>query len=187
MNEAIQLILDMAQEGMDAALKHLERELLKIRAGKASTAMLGSVYVDYYGSKTPLSQVSNIGTPDARTLSVQPWEKAKIPAIEKAIREADLGFNPNHNGEVILINIPTLTEDRRKELVKQVKREVEAAKVSVRNARKAANGELKKQLQEGLSKDLSARAEDRVQALTDRYIAKADEISARKEAEITSV
>ena len=129
---------------MTNAVKHLERELLNIRAGKANPTMLSSVKLDYYGSTTPLSQIANISTPDAQTLSVQPWEKDKLQDIEKAIQIANLGFNPMNNGESIIISIPPLTEERRKELVKIAKSEIEDAKISIRNSRKDANNEIKK-------------------------------------------
>ena len=121
MNEDIQFILDSAKENMDNAISHLEKELVKIRAGRASPSMLSSGMVDYYGSQTPLNQMSNVNTPDARTISVQPWEKAMIPNIETAITNANLGFNPMNNGEMVIINVPPLTEERRKQLVKQAK------------------------------------------------------------------
>ena len=129
---------------MTNAVKHLERELLNIRAGKANPTMLSSVKLDYYGSTTPLSQIANISTPDAQTLSVQPWEKDKLQDIEKAIQIANLGFNPMNIGESIIISIPPLTEERRKELVKIAKSEIEDAKISIRNSRKDANNEIKK-------------------------------------------
>ena len=143
MDETLDFIVDTAKEGMQRAIDHLENELLNIRAGKANPVMLSGVNVDYYGTPTPISQVANINTPDARTLSVQPWEKALLPAIEKAILVANLGFNPMNNGETIIINIPPLTEERRRELAKLAKNEVENAKISIRNARKEANHELK--------------------------------------------
>ena len=123
MNEEVQFILDATKEGMDAAMAHLEREFLKIRAGKASPAMLSSILVDYYGSQTPLSQVANVNTPDGRTISVQPWEKGMLQEIEKAIMNANLGFNPMNNGDLIIINVPPLTEERRIQLTKQAKAE----------------------------------------------------------------
>ena len=145
MNEELQFILDSAKESMEGAIKHLENELLNIRAGKANPVMLKSVMVDYYGSPTPLNQVANVNTPDGRTLSIQPWEKAMLAEIEKGIMVANLGFNPMNNGESIIINVPPLTEERRKELAKMAKAEAENAKVSIRNARKDANQEIKKQ------------------------------------------
>ena len=142
--EELNLIMEMAEEAMNKALEHLDKSFINIRAGKANPVMLSTVKVDYYGSQTPLSQVANINTPDGQTLSVQPWEKTLIPEIEKAIMVANLGFNPMNNGESIIISIPPLTEERRRELVKLAKAEAEDAKVGVRNARKDSNAELKK-------------------------------------------
>ena len=144
MNEEMDIILDSTQESMQDAVNHLEKSLLNIRAGKASPQMLGSVFVDYYGSQTPLSLVANVSTPDSRTITIQPWEKKMLSVIEKAIMVANLGFNPMNNGDVIIISVPPLTEERRKELVKQAKGECEDAKISVRNARQEANKEIKK-------------------------------------------
>ena len=169
---------------MTNAVKHLERELLNIRAGKANPTMLSSVKLDYYGSTTPLSQLANINTPDAQTLSVQPWEKDKLQDIEKAIQIANLGFNPMNNGESIIINIPPLTEERRKELVKIAKSEIEDAKISIRNSRKDANNEIKKI---EISTDQKAISEEEIQTLTDNYISKIDEIFSSKEKEILSI
>ncbi|OQD43706.1 ribosome recycling factor [Croceivirga radicis] len=184
MDEEITFVLDTTKEGMDAAMRHLEKSFVKIRAGKASPAMLSAVMIEYYGSQTPLSQVSNINTPDGRTISVQPWEKNLLGEIEKAIMNANLGFNPMNNGENIIINVPPLTEERRKELVKQAKAEAEDAKVGVRSARQDANKELKKL---DLSEDLLANAEVDVQELTDKYIKKIEDVLAIKEAEIMKV
>jgi ribosome recycling factor len=182
--EEIEFIIESCEESMNNAIKHLEKELLNIRAGKANPSMLSSVKVDYYGATTPLSQIANINTPDSQTLSVQPWEKDKLQDIEKAIMVANLGFNPMNNGESILINIPPLTEERRKELVKIAKSEIEIAKVSVRNARKDANNEIKKI---DASTDQKAISEEDVQSLTNKYISKIDSIFASKEKEILSV
>lgn len=183
--EEISFILDSTKENMEQALKHLSKAFLQIRAGKASPAMLNSVTVDYYGSQTPLSQVANISTPDAMTLSVQPWEKSMLQEIEKAIMIANLGLNPMNNGDIIMINIPPLTAERRKELVKQAKGEVEHAKVSVRNARKDANNDLKKL--EGISEDVIKDKETEVQNLTDAYSKKIEEVFHEKEKEIMTV
>jgi len=184
MNEEVKFILDSTKESMDASISHLETALVKIRAGKASPMMLSTVMVEYYGSKTPLSQVSNINTPDARTISVQPWEKSLLGEIETAITNANLGFNPMNNGEMVIINVPPLTEERRKQLVKQAKSEAEDAKVSVRSARQDANKELKDL---DISEDLLRNAEVDVQELTDSYSNKIDSILATKEAEIMKV
>lgn len=184
MDESIKFVYDSAEESMKGSLAHLEQALVKIRAGKASPAMLASVKVEYYGSLTPLSQVANINTPDARTLSVQPWEKDMIGPIEKAITNANLGLNPMNNGEMVIINVPPLTEERRKQLVKQAKAEAEEAKVSIRSARQEANKELKAL---DLSEDLLGNAEVDVQALTDKHIKKVDAILEAKEADIMKV
>lgn len=183
--EDIDIILDSAGEQMSESIKHLEKELLKIRAGRANPAMLSTVKVEYYGSLTPLSQVANISTPDARTLQVQPWEKSMISEIEKAILNSNLGLNPQNNGEVVMINIPPLTEERRKDLVKQAKAAAEHARVGIRNARKDANDEVKKL--DGVSEDLVKDAEGRVQGVTDKYVKKVDDIIEKKEAEIMHV
>ena len=185
MNEELQFILDSTKESMSAALAHLENELLNIRAGKASPAMLGSVMVDYYGAQTPLAQVANVNTPDGRTITVQPWEKAMLQEIERAIMIANLGFNPMNNGETIIINVPPLTEERRRELAKQAKSEVEDAKISIRSARKDANSEIK--AIEDASEDVQKNAEMDVQQLTDAYVKKADDLYSAKEAEILKV
>ena len=184
MNEEVDLILQTTKEGMDNAIAHLEKELVKIRAGKANPSMLSSVMVEYYGSMTPLSQVSNINTPDGRTISVQPWEKKMIPEIETAIMNANLGFNPMNNGEMVIINVPPLTEERRKQLVKQAKAEAEDAKVSIRSARQEANKEIKAL---DVSQDLQQNAEIDIQELTDDYTARVDKILEVKEAEIMKV
>jgi ribosome recycling factor len=184
MNEEVDFILDSAKEDMNKAIRHLEKSLLNIRAGKASPSMLGSVMVDYYGSQTPLTQVANINTPDARTISVQPWEKQMIPQIEKGIMIANLGLNPMNNGDTVIINVPVLTEERRKELAKQSKSEGEEAKIGVRNDRKNAMNELKKI---DISEDLQKNVENDIQALTDEHIAKIDEMVAVKEKEIMTV
>ena len=160
MEEEIQFILDSTKESMESALKHLEKQLLTIRAGKATPSMLNSVLVEYYGSPTPLSQVANVNTPDGRTITVQPWEKSMLQEIEKGILVANLGFNPMNNGESIIINVPPLTEERRKELAKQAKMEAEDAKVVIRNARKDGNSELKKlDISEDLEKNILGRFE----------------------------
>ena len=184
MNEEIEFIIDSAKEQMDAAIEHLIKELRSIRAGKATPAMLSTVMVEYYGSQTPLSQVANVNTPDARTISIQPWEKNMLHEIEKAIMLANLGFNPMNNGDYIMINVPPLTEERRKTLAKQAKAEAEHAKVGVRNARKDANNELKKL---DISEDLKKNTEADIQELTDSYVKKVDEMYVVKEKEIMTV
>lgn len=187
MTEEIDFILDSTQESMNGSIAHLEKEFLNIRAGKASPAMLGSVFVDYYGSATPLSQVANINVPDARTITVQPWEKNMLHPIEKAIMVANIGFNPMNNGDTIIISVPPLTEDRRRDLVKQAKVEAEDAKIGIRNARKDANTDIKKLEKEGTSEDICKSAEEEVQNLTNSFIKKVDEVLALKEAEIMKV
>jgi ribosome recycling factor len=184
MNEEIQMILDMAEEQMTASITHLEKAFIKIRAGKANPVMLSSVTVDYYGAQTPLSQVANVNTPDARTLVVQPWEKNLLGEIEKSIINSNLGFNPMNNGDIIIINVPPLTEERRKDLAKQAKAESEDAKIGVRSARQEANKELKKL---EISEDLLKNAESDVQDLTDKFIAKVESALSVKEAEIMKV
>ena len=184
MNEEIEFIIDTAKEQMENALVHLAKELANIRAGKASPTMLRSVQVDYYGSQTPLSQVANVNTPDARTITVQPWEKSMLQEIERGIMFANLGLNPMNNGESIIINVPALTEERRRELAKQAKAETENDKVSVRNARKDANNEIKKA---DISEDMKKNAEAEIQELTDKYIKSIDELYAQKEVEIMTV
>ena len=187
MNEEVQLFLDDAVEKMEKSLKHLSAELLKLRAGKANPSMLDGIMVNYYGAPTPLQQVASINTPDARSIVIQPWEKKVISAIEKAIFAANIGLTPSNNGEVVRLNIPPLTEDRRKGLVKQVKAEGENAKISIRNARRDAIEEFKKMEKNGLPEDMEKDAEETVQKLTDKYYKKVEEILARKETEIMTV
>ena len=184
MNEEITLITDTAKESMELSINHLEKELLNIRAGKANPIMLNSVMVEYYGTPTPLNQVANVNTPDGRTLTIQPWEKTLLPEIEKGILQANLGFNPMNNGESLIINVPPLTEERRKELVKLAKAEAENAKVAIRNARKEANNDIKKT---DSSEDLQKNAEIDIQDLTDQFIKKVDAVFGAKEKEILTV
>lgn len=185
MNEDITFILDSTKEAMDNAIKHLEKQFVNIRAGKASPAMLGSVMVNYYGSPTPLSQVANVNTPDGRTITVQPWERKMIQEIEKGIQIANLGFNPMNNGDMIIINVPPLTEERRRELAKQAKAEAEDAKIGVRSARKDANNDIKKLTD--VSEDVQKDAEADVQQLTDKYVKKIDDTLEVKEKEIMTI
>ena len=187
MTEEVQFCYDSALEQNEKVLKHLEHELLKIRAGKASPMMLDSIYVDYYGARTALSQVANIATPDPRSLVVQPWDRNMIETIDKAIQAANLGFNPQNNGELIRIVVPPLTEERRKNLVKQVRAEGETAKVGIRNARRDANEELKQLKKDGTSEDEITEAEDKIQKLTDNFIKKVDDILDSKEKDIMSI
>ena len=177
-------ILESTKEQMQGAINFLIKELRIIRAGKASPAMLSTIVVDYYGSLTPLNQVANVNTPDARTISIQPWEKQMLPLIEKAIMVANIGFNPMNNGENIIINVPPLTEERRRDLAKQAKVEAEHAKVGIRNARKEANNEIKKL---DLSDDMKKNTETDVQELTNAFVKKAEELFDTKEKEIMTI
>lgn len=172
---------------MEKAVSHTEAELLKIRAGKAMPSMLDGIQVDYYGSPMPLNQVSNVNTPDPRTIMVQPWEKSMLQPIEKAIMEANLGFNPQNDGTVIRISVPPLTEERRKELVKKIRNETEHGKISVRSIRKEANEKIKKLSSEHVSEDEIKGGEDEVQKLTDRYIGNIDKLFEAKEKDIMTV
>ena len=184
MTEEVEFIIDSMKEQMEKAISHLEDGLLKIRAGRANPTMLDGLFVDYYGIRTPLSQVSNINTPDARTLAIQPWEKTMLEPIQKAVLAANLGFNPTNNGTLIIINVPSLTEERRKDLVKKTKAEGENAKVSIRGARKDANEELKKTK---LPEDEKKSAEEKIQQTTDGYTVKVDKHLEQKEKEIMTV
>lgn len=185
MNEDIEFILDSTREAMENAIKHLEKQFVNIRAGKASPAMLGSVMVNYYGSQTPIGQVANINTPDGRTITVQPWEKNMLQEIERGIAYANLGFNPMNNGDIIIINVPPLTEERRIDLAKQAKAETEDAKVSIRAARKDANNEIKKN--DDISEDIKKNTEIDVQNMTDKHVKKVDELFEAKEKEIMTI
>ncbi len=187
MQEEVDFVLEHCKEKMDGAIDHLKKELLHIRAGKASPSMLDGIVIDYYGSMTPLNQVANVSTPDARTIAVQPWEKGLIGTIEKAIMNGNLGFNPDNNGEIIRINIPILTEERRKDLVKQVHQEGETARISLRSVRKEANSSLKKLQKEGLSEDLEKDAEAEVQKLTDNFGKLVDNLVKEKEKDIMTI
>ena len=185
MNENLEIIFDLAKDSMSSAINHLEKKLLNIRAGKANPNMLSNVYVDYYGTSTPISQVANVNTHDGRTLVIQPWDKSMLQEIEKGIEVANLGFNPMNNGENIIINVPVLTEERRRELAKQAKIEVEEAKVAIRNARKDANNEIKKS--EDFSEDLKKNSELDIQEITDDNIKKAEQIFEKKKDEIMTL
>lgn len=183
--EEINFILDSTRESMEKSINHLELAFSKIRAGKATPQMLDSVIIDYYGSPTPLNQASNINTPDAKTISVQPWDKSMLELMEKAILDSNLGFTPNNNGDMIIINVPPLTEERRISLVKQLKSELENAKVSIRSSRKDSNDYLKKL--EGLSEDIIKDAESEIQRVTDEFSKKVDVLFSKKESEIMTV
>ncbi len=187
MSEIVKKLIEDARENMNKAVDHVELELQKIRAGKASPQMLDGITVDYYGTPTPLSQVANVNTPDARTIVVQPWEKSLISAIEKAITDANLGINPQNDGIVIRLNVPPLTEERRKDLVKKVKAEGEAGKIAIRNIRKDVNEKIKKAQKEGVSEDEVKVGEAEVQKLTDSYILKVDKHIDLKDKDIMTV
>ncbi|MCF2493473.1 MULTISPECIES: ribosome recycling factor [Dyadobacter] len=185
--EEIELYLDDAKDTMEGAIKHLIIELGKIRAGKASPQMLEGLQIDYYGSMTPLQNVATINTPDARTIAIRPFEKKIINDIEKAIRNGNLGFAPSNDGEMIRISVPPLNEERRRELVKRAKNEIETAKINIRNIRQDANNSLRKLTKEGVAEDLVKLSEDRVQKLTDGFITKVEQIFNAKEKEIMEV
>lgn len=187
MDEEIRFALDEAEEGMQNAIGHLDKEFQKIRAGKASPAMLDGVRVDYYGAMTAIDKVSNINTPDPRQIIVQPWEKNMLVPIEKAILAANLGFNPQNNGEVLRIAVPPLTEERRKDLVKKAKAEVESGKVTIRNIRRAALDTGKKLEKDGMPEDEIKQLEKEIQLLTDKYIDKVDKLFEQKEKDIMTV
>ena len=183
--EELGLIVASVKQEMDAAVKHLEHTFVKIRAGRASTTMVQDVMVEYYGAPTPLSQVANVSIPDAMTISIQPWDRTAVGAIEKAIINSNLGFAPSNNGEVIILNVPPLTEERRKELAKQAKSETDQSKVVVRNARQEGMKELKKL--DGVSEDLVKDVEKNIQDLTDQYVKITDDLYKVKEGEILKV
>lgn len=183
--EELELIVDSAKEEMDAAIKHLDHAFQRIRAGRASTAMVQDVKVEYYGAPTPLNQVANVSVPDAMTISIQPWDRTAINAIEKAIIISNLGFAPSNNGENIILNVPPLTEERRRDLSKQAKAEGEQTKVTIRNARQDAMKDLKRL--DGVSEDLIKAAEANIQTLTDNFVKIVDEQVKAKEADIMKV
>ncbi len=187
MTEEIKTTISEMETHMEMAISHLENELAKIRAGKANPSMLDSLHVDYYGSSTPMSQVANINTPDARTIVIQPWEKGMLVPIEKAIMMANLGFNPQNDGIIIRITVPPLTEERRKDLVKKTRAEAENCKVSIRNLRRDANEHVKREVKKGLPEDILKDAELKIQTTTDSYIAKVDKHLDYKEKEIMTV
>ena len=184
MDDQLKYLLENCKKSMEASVTHLENELLNIRAGKANPSMLKSVHVNYYGNETPINQLANVNTPDSKTIVIQPWEKSILPDIEKAISYANLGFNPMNNGDNIIINIPPLTEERRKELVKIVRNESENSKISIRNIRKDSNHEIKKT---DVSDDEKKNYEIDIQKLTDNFITKIDSVLKVKEKEIMTV
>ncbi|MCE6990497.1 ribosome recycling factor [Dyadobacter sp. CY323] len=185
--EEIELYLEDAKDTMEGALKHLIIELGKIRAGKASPQMLEGLQIEYYGSMTPLQNVATINTPDARTIAIKPFERKIINDIEKAIRNSNLGFSPSNDGEMIRISVPPLNEERRIQLTKRAKNEIETAKINIRNIRQDANNSLRKLTKEGVAEDLVKLSEDRVQKLTDGFITRVDQIFNSKEKEIMEV
>lgn len=187
MSDDLELILEDAQDSMQKAISHLESELIKIRAGKANPQMLDGLTVDYYGSPTPMNQVANVSVLDARTLTIQPWEKNMLQPLERAIIAANLGVTPQNDGNIIRLFMPPLTEERRKEFVKKVNVEGEHSKVAVRNIRRDAIEHIKKLQKEGLSEDLTKDAEKRMQETTDRYITLVEKHLGTKEKEIMAV
>jgi ribosome recycling factor len=187
MNEEVQMVYEMAKENMEKTIEHLDNELMRIRAGKANIHILDGIMVDYYGTPTPLNQVSNISTPDAKTIMIQPWEKSMIDPIEKALMVSNVGITPGNNGEVIRLVVPQLTEERRVDLVKQVKNEGENARVSVRNTRREANDEYKSMQKDGLSEDETKTAEDDIQKLTDEFTEKVEKIVEAKDQDIMTI
>jgi ribosome recycling factor len=187
MIEEIDMHLMQTQESFDKAIDHLNFELTKIRAGKASPAMLNGLMVDYYGSSTPLTQVANVTTPDARTLAIQPWEKSMLAAIERAIFESNMGITPMNDGEVVRLVIPPMSEERRITMVKQAKGYGEESKVAIRNSRHKALDFIKKQVKDGFPEDMGKRKEDEVQKTVDAYVAKIDKLVEAKEKDIMTV
>ncbi len=176
-----------AEEKMQMTLEFLDETFSRIRAGRANARILDGIRVEYYGSLVPLSNVATVNTPDAKTILVQPWEKAMLRVVEKAIMDSDVGITPENNGEVIRLGIPPLTEERRKQLVKQTKQEAEEAKISIRNARREGIDELKKAVKDGLPEDMGKDGENELQKLHDKYIKKVDEMFGEKEKEILTV
>jgi len=183
--EELDMIKSMVKQEMDAAIKHLDHAFQKIRAGRASTSMAQDVMVEYYGAMTPINQVANVSVPDAMTISIQPWDRTAINAIEKAIINSNLGFAPSNNGDNIILNVPPLTEERRKDLAKQAKAESEQTKVTIRNARQDGMKELKKL--DGVSEDMIKDVEGEIQELTDQYVKLCDEHLKAKENDIMKV
>jgi ribosome recycling factor len=187
MDDIIKMYLEESQEKMNGSVSHLVNELTKIRAGKANPNILSGIFIDYYGTKTPLNQVANINTPDARNIIVQPWDKTMMDTIEREIQKANLGLNPQNDGQIIRLIVPPLTEERRKTLVKQVSGEGEKAKVAIRNIRRDTNEEIKKLKKDGISEDVIKEAEVYVQKMTDNFVKKIDEILAQKEKDIMTI
>ncbi len=184
MLEELDFCIESAEEQMANVISHLEKALSKLRTGKANPQMLDGVYVDYYGTSTALSKVSNITAVDAKTIFIQPWEKSMLEPIDKAILHANIGVTPQNNGEVVIINVPPLTEERRRDIVKQAKNESEIAKVGIRNSRRDANETIKKLVKDGLPEDSGKDGEDKIQKMTDKYSRKIEEIFERKEKDL---
>lgn len=187
MSEEIEFLLEETQESMQNALIHLEREFQKIRTGKSSIQMLDGIKIDYFGTLTPLEQLSNINTPDPRQIIIQPWDKNTLPLIEKAIMFANLGFNPKNDGEALRILVPPLTEERRKELVKKARIEGENAKIAIRNIRRTSNEAAKMFEKKGIPEDIVKKAESDIQEMTNNYIMKTDKLLVQKEKDIMTV
>lgn len=181
------MVYDMCRESMQKSIDHMIAELTKVRAGKANTSMISGIMVDYYGSETPINQVANLNTPDARTITIQPWEKSMLDPIEKAIYAANIGLTPQNNGETVILNIPVLTEERRRDLVKQVNQIAEDARIGLRSSRKSANDEIKALGNDGLSEDNVRDAEGEVQNITNSYGDKIAEYVKTKEEEIMTI
>jgi len=187
MQDDIQASFDKASAQMKQAVEHLEKELTRLRTGKASPSLVSGLMVDYYGAQTPLTQVANVTTGDSRSLIIQPWEKTMVPAIERAIFESNIGLTPQSDGDTVRINIPPLTEERRKDLAKQGKAFGEEAKVSIRNSRRDANNAIRREVDNGYPEDQANRKEKQIQELTDEYIVRIDKTVATKEKEILTV
>lgn len=187
MTEEADMCLEMAEESMQASINHLNKQLHKLRAGKANPAILDGISIENYGSKMPLNQVASINTPDARTLVVQPWDKANLSLIEKEIINSNIGLNPQNDGTIIRLNIPVLTEERRLDLIKKAKAEAEEARIGIRNSRKSAMHEAQQLEKDGLSEDMRKRLETKIQDITDKYGKIVDEVLAEKEKDITTI
>ena len=185
--EELEFYLEEAQDHMEKSLSHVSHALAKIRAGRAMPSMLDGLMVEYYGNPTPINQVASVNTPDAKTLAIKPWEKNILSEIEKVIINSDLGLNPQNDGEIIRLNIPPLTEERRKDLVKQAKNEAENSKISIRNSRRAANDLAKSMEKDGMPEDESKKLQDKIQELTDEHIKKVDDLLGKKETDIMTV
>lgn len=185
--EDIKTIIEFAEEQMNDSINFLDESLSRIRAGKANVKILDGVVVPYYGTPTPLQNCASVTTPDAKTIMITPWEKKIIKDIEKALLDSEVGITPENNGEVIRLNIPPLTEERRKQLVKQSKSESENAKISIRNARRDANDAIKKAVKEGTPEDVGKDSEEKIQKIHDKYIEKIEKLFAEKEKEIMTI